>query len=50
MSWEDLAAKFRDCASYSVKPLASSNIEKAIELITKLEEVNNIGEIIELIT
>ncbi|MBN1226470.1 MAG: MmgE/PrpD family protein [Deltaproteobacteria bacterium] len=45
----DIVAKFRDCVSLSVRPLPERNIEKVIELMTKLEEVDDVSEIIRLL-
>jgi 2-methylcitrate dehydratase PrpD len=45
----DIVAKFRDCVSLSVRPLPERNIEKVIELISKLEEVDDVSEIIQLL-
>jgi hypothetical protein len=45
----DVAAKFRDCVSLSVRPLPERNIEKVIELMSKLEEVDDVCEIIRLL-
>jgi 2-methylcitrate dehydratase PrpD len=50
MSFTDCANKFRDCASYSVKPLAQGTIEHIIRHIEKLEEVDDIAEIIKEIS
>ena len=50
MTTEDIVNKFRDCARYGKKRIPEQNIEKVIELVNNLEEVENIGEIIELIS
>jgi 2-methylcitrate dehydratase PrpD len=49
ISWVDLADKFRDCASYSAKPISKENIEKIIEMIGNLEKIYNIRTITELL-
>jgi 2-methylcitrate dehydratase PrpD len=46
---EDLAAKFRDCASHSIKPLSEKNIDKIVETIDNLEEVKDMNPIIKLL-
>jgi 2-methylcitrate dehydratase PrpD len=46
MSFSDCARKFRECASYSTKPLAPETIERIIKRVEKLEEMNDIAEII----
>jgi 2-methylcitrate dehydratase PrpD len=50
MSAEDLVAKFRDCASYSSKPLQSPDVEKIIEYIDQLEHQKNLLELTALIS
>jgi len=46
----ELVEKFRDCASYSVKPLPKDSVEKVIELVDKLEEVDDVSQIIRLVS
>jgi 2-methylcitrate dehydratase PrpD len=46
MSFEDCAAKFRDCA----KGLDTASADQLIELVGKLEQVEDIGKIIQLMT
>jgi len=50
MSRERLVTKFRDCASYAAKPLSTKRIEKIVELIDNLEQIDDIREIIEGVT
>jgi 2-methylcitrate dehydratase PrpD len=47
MSNEALIAKFMDCASYSIKQINQSNLEKLVQLILNLEDVSNVSEITE---
>ncbi|MBI4321444.1 MAG: MmgE/PrpD family protein [Chloroflexi bacterium] len=47
---QDLVEKFRDCASYSAKPLPKENIDKAIDLVTNLEEVADARTVIQLLS
>ena len=42
--------KFRDCASYAVKPRTKKQIDKIIALIKQLEQVDDIREVIELLS
>ncbi len=49
LSTEDLIAKFRDCACYSVKPLSKDKVDRVIELVTKLEEVEDVSQVIQLL-
>jgi len=41
--------KFRDCANYSIRPLADKQIDEVIELIKQLERVKDIREITRLL-
>ncbi|MFC2058599.1 MmgE/PrpD family protein [Chloroflexota bacterium] len=50
MSWDSLIEKFRDCASYSAKPIAKESVEQAIHMTTNLEGVNDVSEIIQLLS
>ena len=47
---EDIIEKFRDCASFAAKPLPKGNIEKVIEMVTKLEQVEDVGEVVRLLS
>jgi len=42
--------KFRDCASYAVKPRTKKQIDKIVALIGQLEQVDNIREVVELLS
>jgi 2-methylcitrate dehydratase PrpD len=46
LTFADCANKFRDCASYSSGPLTQAAVENIIKRVGKLEEVNDISEII----
>jgi len=46
ISKESLVRKFIDCAGHSVKQIPRENLNKLIELISHLEDVKNIGEIL----
>jgi 2-methylcitrate dehydratase PrpD len=50
MSEEEQIEKFRDCVSYSVKPLSEERVEKASTMLTNLEEVDDVGKIIQLVS
>jgi 2-methylcitrate dehydratase PrpD len=45
-----LEAKFRDCVSFAAKPLAASDVDRAIALIRDLENVPDVTEIMQLLT
>ena len=44
-SYDDCANKFRDCASYSTKPLSKEAVESIINRIEKLEDLPDVAEI-----
>ncbi|MFC1929334.1 MmgE/PrpD family protein [Chloroflexota bacterium] len=46
----ELIEKFRDCASHSVRPLPNKSIEKVIEMVTNLEEIDDVSKIIRLVS
>ncbi len=49
MTWEDLVNKFRDCLSYAAKPVPKENMEKVINMIGKLEGVDDVGRVVLLL-
>ncbi len=49
MSMDDIIEKFRDCASYSKKPLSRKQVDRVIELVSNLEEVEDVSQIIKLL-
>ena len=49
VSQELLEEKFRDCISFSAKPIPSRNIDRVIEMIRNLEKVSDATEIIRLL-
>ncbi len=42
--------KFRDCASYSIKPLSDTQIDEVIAKINRLEQLDDIRELIKLLS
>lgn len=50
MTEEDIYNKFRDCCSYSKKPISDEKVEKVIDLCKNLEDVEDIREIISLLS
>ncbi len=42
--------KFRDCVSYAVKPFAKEKVEGIIELVHNLEAVEDVGDLIRLLS
>jgi 2-methylcitrate dehydratase PrpD len=49
ISKEDLVAKFKDCISYSAKPLSQRSAETIIAMIDGLEELEDVGQIVRLL-
>lgn len=49
VSDELLEAKFRDCVSFSAVPIPRANVDKAIELIRNLENVDDVTQIVRLL-
>lgn len=43
MSQTQIEDKFRDCASFSLKPMSSANIEQVIKLVADLENVPDVA-------
>jgi len=50
MSEIEIANKFRDCAKQSMKPISEHKIEQLITMLSELEQVHHIGEVVALIT
>lgn len=50
ISKDEIAEKFRDCASYSSRALPNERIEEIIQMVSKLEEVDDAAEIIRLVS
>ena len=47
---EGIAEKFRDCASFAAKSFPRENIEKVTGMLTKLEQVEDVGEVMRLLS
>ncbi len=43
-----ISEKFKDCVSYSVKPLPEKHIQKVVEQVSGLQDVSNVSEIMAL--
>ncbi|MFC2001529.1 MmgE/PrpD family protein [Chloroflexota bacterium] len=50
ISNEVLIEKFRECASYSVRPMPEENVEEIINMVGHLEEVDDVSQIVRLIS
>jgi hypothetical protein len=46
---EFLETKFRDCVSFSAKPIPESNVEQAIDMIRRLDDISDATEILRLL-
>lgn len=49
MTKEELKDKFYHCASYSARPLPKENLDRVVSLIDRLEEVEDVSEVIALL-
>jgi 2-methylcitrate dehydratase PrpD len=49
MTFKDIEKKFRDCAAASLKPLSRQTIDKVIEMVGRLEKMDDATEIIRLL-
>jgi len=49
MTFEDCAVKFRECASCSIKPLPADTVDRVIEMVGRLEKLDDATEIIRLL-
>ena len=49
MSLKELVEKFRECACYSVHPLSKGTVEQVVKMVGKLEDVNDMSQIIQLL-
>ncbi|BDB27822.1 MmgE/PrpD family protein [Cupriavidus sp. P-10] len=47
MGWDSLAAKFRDCANAAAVPLTESKVDRALDLISRLEGLGDVAELSE---
>jgi hypothetical protein len=50
VSDELLETKFRDCVSFSARPVSSGRIEEAIGLIRDLEKLSDVTRIVDALT
>ena len=47
---EFIEEKFRDCVSFSAKPISQKNTERVIELVRDLDRLSDVTEIVRLLT
>lgn len=50
MGWPILKAKFKDCASFAVKPLSEARTEELTQLLTELEKAKDLNNIVKLLS
>jgi len=50
VGWERLEAKFRDCVSFSAKPVGAAALDSAVEKIRDLEKLSDATEIVRLLS
>ncbi len=50
VSQDQLEAKFRDCVSFAARPVAAKNVERAIALIRDLEDIDDVAEIVRVLS
>ncbi|MFC1917911.1 MmgE/PrpD family protein [Chloroflexota bacterium] len=46
ITWQDLTDKFRDCVSHSAQSLTSRSIEKMIDMVDHLEDVEDVSQLV----
>ena len=46
---EGLIEKFRDCASHSAKRLTAQEVEKIITMVNRLEEIDDVSTVAQLL-
>lgn len=49
MTFDDCAAKFRECAAGSIRPLSADTVDRVIEMVGRLEQLDDATEIIRLV-
>jgi 2-methylcitrate dehydratase PrpD len=50
MTFDDCARKFKTCAAYPAPRLSNTQMEKVIELAGRMEQLEDVGEIMKLLT
>jgi 2-methylcitrate dehydratase PrpD len=50
VTWEALETKFRDCVSFSARPVAAANVERAVALVRQLESAADATELAALLS
>ncbi|MGE3985994.1 MAG: MmgE/PrpD family protein [Dehalococcoidia bacterium] len=50
VAWPQVEAKFRDCVSFAPNPIPAANVERVIEMVHDLEKLDDVTEIVRLMT
>jgi 2-methylcitrate dehydratase PrpD len=50
LTMEATTLKFEECATHGLKPLPKNSIDKIIEMVTSLEKLNDVGELVQIRT
>jgi 2-methylcitrate dehydratase PrpD len=50
VTWEALEAKFRDCISFSARPVCAANADRAIALVRDLEKAGDATGVVHLLS
>jgi 2-methylcitrate dehydratase PrpD len=50
ISIEEQIEKFRNCVSYSIKPLSQNRLEQVLKMLLHFEDVADVGRIIQLVS
>lgn len=49
MDFSDVVSKFKYCCQYSANPISTSNQDKVIQMVERLEEIKDVGQIVRLL-
>ena len=49
MNFEDCTKKFRECATFAIKPLSKDTVDEAIDMTARLEKLDDATEVIRLL-
>lgn len=49
MSLEEVADKFRDCCQYAARQIPGAQVDRIVELVSRLEDVPDVAELMELL-
>jgi hypothetical protein len=49
MGMDAISEKFRDCAAHAARPLKKDHVEKIIQLVSRLETVRDVRQVIRLL-